>query len=83
MNEGSPNGDPEDAVTPTVMAEERGGGGGKVSREAGRPRTAEAIVKGTDSASPEAAPSQRTLNSLTVYLIFAFQTACFPWCKLV
>ena len=34
MNEGSPNGDPEDAVTPTVMAEERGGCKGKVSREA-------------------------------------------------
>ena len=38
MNEDSPNGYPEDAVTPTVMAEERGAGGGcknKASRGAG------------------------------------------------
>ena len=62
MNEDSPNGDPEDAVTPTVMAEERGAGGGAArtrrAGEQGWPQTAEAIVKGTDSASPEAAPSQ-------------------------
>ena len=58
MNEDSPNGDPEDAITPKVMAEERGDARTRRAGEQGWWQTAEAIVKGMDSASPEAAPSQ-------------------------